>query len=192
MMNVDVLKQALAAKVQSFPAEQPIKGENQSFPAEQPIKGEKSPATAAPIDNKHLVSVTITIQLPAQQAGVFLQPFAVPLADATLYLQQLQNLMTSSSSAERSANSVQQQSTISQPSPTEVSSAPGQARKESLAAGPDRLSDKQKNMILNLSKRKKVAAEQMVAILKDRFGIEDGTLLSKRQASQLIDFLMAN
>ena len=179
MMNVDVLKQALAAKVQAFPAE-------------KPIKGEKSPATAAPIDNKHLVSVTITIQLPAQQAGVFLQPFAVPLADATLYLQQLQNLMPSSSSAERSANSVQQQSKSSQPSPTAVSSAPGQARKDSLAAGQDRLSDKQKSMILNLSKRKKVAAEQMVAILKDRFGVEDGTLLTKMQASQLIDFLMAN
>ena len=178
-MDVNLLKQALAAKVQAFPAE----------PSD---KVEESPAAFAPIDNKQLVSFTITIQLPAQKAGVFLQPFAVTLADATLYLQQLQNLTTSSISAELSANSVQQQSKISQTSPTAVSSAPGQARKDFLAAGPDRLSDKQKSMILNLSKRKKVAAEQMVAILKDRFGVEDGTLLSKRQASQLIDLLLAN
>ena len=63
---------------------------------------------------------------------------------------------------------------------------------KSLVAASDRLSDKQKQLIMTLSKRKKVAAEKIADILKDRFGVEDGTLLSKRQASQLIDLLLAN
>ena len=46
-------------------------------------------------------------------------------------------------------------------------------------------------MILNLSRRKKVAAEQMASLLKNRFGVDDEAMLSKRQASQLIDLLMA-
>ena len=179
MMNVDVLKQALAAKVQAFPAE-------------PSIKGEESPAAVAPIDSNQLVSFTITIQLPAQQVGVFLQPIAVPLADATLYLQQLQNLMNEYNSADLPVSPLQLQSTKLQTTPAAVLSAPVQAVEKSLVAAPDRLSDKQKNMIMALSKRKKVAAEKLAAILKDRFGVEDGTLLSKRQASQLIAFLMAN
>ena len=68
MMDVNLLKQALAAKVQAFPAE----------PSD---KVEESPAAFAPIDNKQLVSFTITINLPAQQAGMFLQPIAGLMAE---------------------------------------------------------------------------------------------------------------
>ena len=115
----------------------------------------------------------------------------VPLVDAARYLQQLQILLNSPNSTELPAGEPQQRSMNLQAVPNEVLSAPVPAAKESLVVSPDRLSDKQKNMILTLSKRKKVAAEQMATLLKNRFGVEDGTLLSKRQASQLIDLLMA-
>jgi len=115
----------------------------------------------------------------------------VPLAEAAKYLQQLQSLLNAPNNTSLPAGEAQQRSVTLQARPNAVLSAPVPAVKESPVVSPDRLSDKQKNMILTLSKRKKVAAEQMAALLKDRFGVEDGTLLSKRQASQLIDLLMA-
>ena len=127
------------------------------------------------VDLPHTVTVSIT----------------VPLADAARYLQQLQKLLHVPNSTDLPSGESQQRPVNLQATPNAVLPAAGQAVKESPVVSPDRLSDKQKNMILNLSKRKKVAAEQMATLLKDRFGVEDGTLLSKRQASQLIDLLMA-
>ena len=115
----------------------------------------------------------------------------VPLAEAARYLQHMQTLLNTPNSAAMPADEPQQRPVNLQALSNAVQSAPVPAVKESPVVSPDRLSDKQKNMILTLSKRKKVAAEQMASLLKDRFGVEDGTLLSKRQASQLIDFLMA-
>ena len=145
--------------------------------------------------NPAITSVTdgIKLQTTAERVPITVTlSITVPLTDAALYLKQLQNLMNTPNSADLPASPPQQQSTTLQSLPTEGLSAPVQAVEKSLVAAPDRLSDKQKNLIMALSKRKKVAAEKLAAILKDRFGVEDGTLLSKRQASQLIAFLMAN
>lgn len=115
----------------------------------------------------------------------------VPLADATRYIQQLQNLLHVPNSADLPVGNPQQRPVNLQTPPSAVLPAAAQTVRAATSAVPDQLSDKQKAMILNLSKRKKVAAEQMAALLKDRFGVEDGNRLSKRQASQLIDLLMA-
>lgn len=55
----------------------------------------------------------------------------------------------------------------------------------------ERLSDKQRALICGTIKRKKLSAKQVEAILVDKFGVDDGSNLSKRQASQFIDMLLA-
>ena len=115
----------------------------------------------------------------------------VPLADAAHYLQQLQKFLHAPNSTDLPAREPQQRPVHLQTTPSAVLPSAVQTVRAATSALPDQLSDKQKAMILNLSRRKKVGAEQMAALLKDRFGVDDGTLLSKRQASQLIDLLMA-
>ena len=63
--------------------------------------------------------------------------------------------------------------------------------KEQPRPATEKISDKQTTMILNLIKRKKLTAEQVKALLLDKFGITDGRLLDKKQASQLISQLLA-
>ena len=53
------------------------------------------------------------------------------------------------------------------------------------------MSDKQKSLISNLVKRKRLTARQVEDMVRNKFGINDRALLDKWQASQLIDLLMA-
>ena len=115
----------------------------------------------------------------------------VPLADATRYIQQLQKLLHVPNSADLPAGNPQQRPVNLQTPPSAVQPAAAKPARIAPTAAPDQLSDKQEAMILNLSRRKKVAAEQLASLLKNRFGVDDEAMLSKRQASQLIDLLMA-
>ena len=74
--------------------------------------------------------------------------------------------------------------------PPAAASAPLQSKEQPRPAT-EKISDKQTAMILNLCKRKRLTAEQMSNMLQDRFGVTDGSQLDKKQASQLIDLLMA-
>ena len=75
--------------------------------------------------------------------------------------------------------------------PPAAASAPLQSKEQPRPAPTEKISDKQTAMILNLCKRKRLTAEQVSNILQDRFGVTDGSQLDKKQASQLIDLLMA-
>ena len=75
--------------------------------------------------------------------------------------------------------------------PPAAASAPLQSKEHHRPALTEKISDKQTAMILNLCKRKRLTAEQMSNMLQDRFGVTDGSQLDKKQASQLIDLLMA-
>ena len=74
--------------------------------------------------------------------------------------------------------------------PPVTPSAPLQSKEQPRPAT-EKISDKQTTMILNLIKRKKLTAEQVKALLLDKFGVTDGRLLDKKQASQLISQLLA-
>lgn len=116
---------------------------------------------------------------------------AVPLADAARYLEQLQQFLHAPNTAALPAKEPQQPPVNMQTPTATMQPAAAKPARIAPTAAPDQLSDKQKAMILNLSRRKKVAAEQMASLLKNRFGVDDEAMLSKRQASQLIDLLMA-
>ena len=74
--------------------------------------------------------------------------------------------------------------------PPVTPSAPLQSKEQPRPAT-EKISDKQTTMILNLIKRKKLTAEQVKALLLNKFGVTDGRLLDKKQASQLISQLLA-
>ena len=115
----------------------------------------------------------------------------VPLADAARCFDQLKQIMQAPSSVAMPAKEQQPPPVNVQTPPATVLPAAAKTARIAPTAAPDPLSDKQKAMILNLSRRKKVAAEQMASLLKSRFGVDDEAMLSKKQASQLIDLLMA-
>ena len=170
MMNVNVLKQALAAKVQAFPAE----------PSD---KVEESPAAVAPIDNKQLVSFTITINLPAQQAGMFLQPIAglmAELAQGSRSTQESMQAVRNDADLPRESSSRQEnrvQSKQSYPSRSSTGTAP--------------MSPKQKNMILALVAKKKLTPDQVESLLMKQIGHARGSDLTKLEASSFINMLLA-
>ena len=72
-----------------------------------------------------------------------------------------------------------------------AASLPAQSKEQPRPASMEKLSDKQKAMILNLCRRKNLTADQMTSLLQDRFGVTDGNQLDKKRASRLIDMLMA-
>ena len=75
--------------------------------------------------------------------------------------------------------------------PPAAASAPLQSKEQPRPAPTEKISDKQTAMILNLCKRKRLTAELISNMLQDRFGVTDSSQLDKKQASQLIDLLMA-
>ena len=170
MMDVNLLKQALAAKVQAFPAE----------PSD---KVEESPAAFAPIDNKQLVSFTITINLPAQQAGMFLQPIAglmAELAQGSRSTQESMQAVRNDADLPRESSSRQEnrvQSKQSYPSRSSTGTAP--------------MSPKQKNMILALVAKKKLTPDQVESLLMQQIGHARGSDLTKLEASSFINMLLA-
>ena len=170
MMNVDVLKQALAAKVQAFPAE-------------PSIKVEESPAAFAPIDNKQLVTFSITINLPAQQAGVFLQPIAGLMAE----LAQGSRSMPEFTQAGRNDADLPRESSSRQESRVQSK----QTSPSRSSTGTASMSPKQKNMILALVAKKKLTPNQVESLLMKQIGHTRGSDLTKLEASSFINMLLA-
>ena len=78
-----------------------------------------------------------------------------------------------------------------------ISTAPSRSEPAALpeptrpSAAIDRISDKQIGMIKGLVKRKGITTDEVARLMQNEFGISDPTMLSKRDASQLINRLMA-
>ena len=75
--------------------------------------------------------------------------------------------------------------------PPAAASAPLQSKEQPRPAPTEKISDKQTAMIMTLCRRKRLTAEQMTDLLQEQFGVKDGSQLDKKQASRLIDMLMA-
>ena len=75
--------------------------------------------------------------------------------------------------------------------PPAAASAPLQSKEQPRPAPTEKISDKQTAMIMTLCRRKRLSAEQMTDLLLNQFGVTDGRLLDKKQASQLITQLLA-
>ena len=106
--------------------------------------------------------------------------FSIPVIDAEPYLELIQTVFDMRPHAAVTAAAVDP-TTKPEPLP---STSSGSVKCE-------RLSDKQNSLINNLVKRKKLAAGQVEDMVHSKFGFSDRALLDKRQASQLIDLLMA-
>ena len=104
--------------------------------------------------------------------------FTMPLSDIARFLEQIKVFLP-------------EDVTINHDASNQPASEPVRVAVPGNSMNSGRMSDKQQTMILNLIKRKKLTAEQVKALLLHKFGVTDGRLLDKKQASQLITQLLA-
>ena len=116
--------------------------------------------------------------LHAPTAHIVTVSFSIPLEDAAGFLERVSALLAP-------------QPIIKTAVATPVAAPiPDRAKERISPTSTERISDKQTAMILNLCKRKRMTAQQLSAMLQERFGVTDGSQLDKKQASKLIDHLM--
>ena len=132
------------------------------------------------------VGAAPSISMQSSSALTVALTITVPLQQAAAYIELLQSSLSS----------------LSTPAP--VAETP-RTIQTSLAAAPvvkaspvaeniiqaNLLSDKQRNMISNLVKRKKMTPERLEKLVQSHFSANDVSQLSKHQASKFIDLLLA-
>ena len=129
---------------------------------------EASSTTSTPM------SITITITVPLTEAQTFFAHLAESMNKTSSPQDKVGVMKQGLSTGSRIANSTSQISPI----PTSKTSE-------------EPLSDKQRGLIHSTIKRKKLADQQVDLLLQQQFGFKDSSRLTKRQASRLIDILVA-
>ena len=141
---------------------------------------EASKNIPAPLASPQMTQPTNGPSIHAPASHTVTVSFSMALEDVAGFLERVQSLLP-----------VQATIKPAVALPPAAASAPLQSKEQPRPAPTEKISDKQTAMILNLCKRKRLTAEQVSNILQDRFGVTDGSQLDKKQASQLIDLLMA-
>ena len=170
MMSSEAIKQALSEKVRACQPE--------STSVELNV-----PAAAYQHEPAQTIGLTLTITLPAQQAGLLLSPIVRLLAEMATLTNRKQ-VGTSTSGTEKDL-----------PCPVDPKSErKGKASPPSQphsASASTLMTPKQKGMIIALVSKKKLAHEQVESLLMANVGHTRETELTKQEASSLIGALLA-
>ena len=170
MMSAETIKQALSEKVRACQPE--------STSVELDV-----PAAAYQHEAAQTIGLTLTITLPAQQAGLLLSPITKFLVEMTT-LPNGKQVGTSTSSREKDL-----------PCPvdprTERKAKASPPSQPHSASASTLMTPKQKGMIIALVSKKKLAPEQVESLLLANVGHTRETELTKQEASSLIGTLLA-